>query len=91
MRQVIVCWSGEETTLRILWDNDVRKEHSTVEFTSWSNMMSHISGMVSSLKRLGYFVDISSVNVLNPTDAHQSWIIDWNIQGSNNGRCFTLT
>lgn len=76
--------------ISILWDNDQRDSLSSLAFTELDRCYSYIAGLVGAFRVEGYDVDVTSVEVLNPGDEHQSWMIDWD-SPTPNARVLTLS
>lgn len=76
--------------ISILWDNDQRDSLTTLTFPNLDRAYSYIAGIIGAFRVEGHDVDVTSVEVLNPGDEHQSWLIDWD-SPTPNARVLTLS
>ena len=88
MRQIVCAW--HESHLLILWDNDIRDSLMSIPFNSQEAIYAHIAGLTNGWKIDGFDVESQQVKVLNPTDAHESWVIDFDAKDDLNAIVFTL-
>ena len=92
MQQTIFCWNAEGTRLFVLIDNDNRDSFMSLPFENRDDMWEYMAEWANKCKKAGFDTDIFSVNVINPHEEHQRWLINWNPKEDHpNGRCLTLT
>lgn len=63
---------------------------TSIPFPTLDRAYSYIAGLVGAFRVEGHDVDVTSAEVINPGDEHQSWVIDWD-SPTPNARVLTLS
>tara|TARA_B100000886_G_scaffold210065_1_gene145399 strand:- start:151 stop:345 length:195 start_codon:yes stop_codon:yes gene_type:complete len=62
----------------------------SIPFNSQEALFSHIGGLTNGWKIDGFDVESQQVRVLNLTEPHETWVIDFDAQKDLNAIVFTL-